>query len=299
MLPPQVSFFIEILISGVTAGIMYALVGLGFVLIYKASRVFNFAQGVMVFVAALNLVSLMQLGVPLALALLLTIALMVAVAFTVERLVLRPLVNNDEIILFMATIGITFFLEGFIQAVWGSRAHKLDVGIPDAVMILPGDILVNQFDLVASAIAATLVVVLAITFNKTKTGRALRAVADDHQAAQSIGIPLRTIWVIVWSVAGVVALVAAIVWGHRLGVQQSLNLIALKALPVIILGGLTSIPGAIIAGLMVGVGEKMAEIYLGPIIGNGIENWFAFALVLVVLCFRPQGLFGERSIARV
>ena len=291
-------FFAEVVITGLLTGVMYSLVALGFVLIFKASGVFNFAQGVMVLFAALTLVGLMEHGVPVWLALALTMAVMVALAFAVERVILRPLVNQPHIILFMATIGLTFFLEGFGELLWGSNVKKLDVGIPNKSFEV-GGILLNQFDLFAAVTAAVLVGVLAVFFHKTSVGRALRAVADDHQAALSVGIPLKTIWVIVWSVAGIVAMVAGIMWGARSGVQFSLSLIALKALPVLILGGFTSVPGAIIGGLIIGVGEKIAEIYWGPLVGGAIENWFAYMLALAFLLFRPQGLFGEKIIERV
>jgi branched-chain amino acid transport system permease protein len=291
-------FFAEVVINGVLTGVMYSLVALGFVLIFKASGIFNFAQGVMVLFAALTLVGLMEHGVPVWLALALTMVVMVALAFAIERVMLRPLVNQPHIILFMATIGLTFFLEGFGELLWGSNVKKLDVGIPNQSFEV-GGILLNQFDLFAAVIAAILVGVLAVFFHKTPIGRALRAVADDHQAALSVGIPLKTIWVVVWSVAGIVAMVAGIMWGAKSGVQFSLSLIALKALPVLILGGFTSVPGAIVGGLIIGVGEKVAEIYWGPLVGGAIENWFAYVLALVFLLFRPQGLFGERIIERV
>jgi branched-chain amino acid transport system permease protein len=291
-------FFAEVVINGLLTGVMYSLVALGFVLIFKASGVFNFAQGVMVLFAALTLVGLMEHGVPVWLALALTMVVMVALAFAIERLMLRPLVNQPHIILFMATIGLTFFLEGFGELLWGSNVKKLDVGIPNESFEV-GGILLNQFDLFAAVTAAALVGVLVVFFHKTAIGRALRAVADDHQAALSVGIPLKTIWVVVWSVAGIVAMVAGIMWGAKSGVQFSLSLIALKALPVLILGGFTSVPGAIIGGLIIGVGEKIGEIYWGPLVGGAIENWFAYVLALVFLLFRPQGLFGERIIERV
>ncbi len=291
-------FFIEVVINGLLTGVMYSLVALGFVLIFKASGVFNFSQGVMVLFAALTLVGLMEKGVPVWLALILTMLVMIALAFAVERFMLRPLVNQEHIILFMATIGLTFFLEGFGETLWGSNVKRLDVGIPSDSFDFHG-VLLNQFDLFAAAIGAVLVAGLAIFFHKTPVGRALRAVADDHQAAMSVGIPLKTIWIIVWSVAGIVAMVAGIMWGAKSGVQFSLSLIALKALPVLILGGFTSVPGAIIGGLIIGVGEKVAEIYWGPLVGGAIENWFAYVLALVFLFFRPQGLFGERIIERV
>ena len=292
------AFFIEVVITGLLTGVMYSLVALGFVLIFKASGVFNFSQGVMVLFAALTLVGFMDMGVPVWIALIITMLVMIALAFAVERLMLRPLVNQDPIILFMATIGLTFFLEGFGETLWGSNVKRLDVGIPNESFEIHG-VLLNQFDLFAAAIGAVLVASLAIFFHKTPVGRALRAVADDHQAAMSVGIPLRTIWIIVWSVAGIVAMVAGIMWGAKSGVQFSLSLIALKALPVLILGGFTSVPGAIIGGLIIGVGEKIAEIYWGPLVGGAIENWFAYVLALAFLLFRPQGLFGERIIERV
>jgi len=291
-------FFAEVLIGGVAAGLMYSLVALGFVLIFKASGVFNFAQGVMVLFAALNLVGLMGLGVPVPVALVLTMAIMVALAFAIERVVLRPLVNQEHIILFMATIGLNFFLEGFGEMLWGANVKKLDVGIPDRSFIAAG-IQMNQLELIAAVTAGILVAVLAVFFQGTRIGRALRAVADDHEAALSIGIPLKTIWVVVWSVAGLVAIVAGIMWGAKSGVQFSLSLIALKALPVLILGGFTSVPGAIVGGLIIGVGEKIGEVYWGPLVGGAIENWFAYVVALAFLLFRPQGLYGERIIERV
>ena len=291
-------FFIEVVVGGLSAGVMYSLVALGFVLIFKASGVFNFAQGVLALFAALTLVGIMEWGVPIPIALMLTVGVMVALAFAIERLVLRPLVNQEHIILFMSTIGLAFFLEGLGDSLWGSNVKRLDIGIPDSSFEV-GGVLLNEFELVAAATAATLVAVLAVFFHYTRIGRALRAVADDHQAALSVGIPLRTIWIIVWSVAGIVALVAGIMWGSKSGVQFSLSLIALKALPVLILGGFTSVPGAIVGGLIIGVGEKIAEIYWGPALGGAIEGWFAYMLALVFLVFRPQGLFGERIIERV
>ncbi len=357
--------FIEVVLGGLLAGVLYSLVALGFVLIFKASGVFNFAQGAMVLFAALSLVRLMSnelspvhywgaaavLGVAVGYVLLLfwrrarpaalpgrgaswgligvfgligaalaalhgtagwsgwvavpaTAAIMGLLAVAIERLVLRPLVNQEPIILFMATIGITFFIDGFGQTIWGSEIYTLDLGIPKDPMFLlesvfEGGILVNKLDIFAAVIAGALVAVLAVFFQKTRIGRALRAVADDHQAALSVGIPLNQIWIIVWTVAGFVALVAGIVWGSALGVQFSIALVALKALPVLILGGFTSVPGAIVGGLIIGMGEKLAEVYLGPVLGGGIENWFAYMLALIVLLFRPQGLFGERIIERI
>src|SRR5882724_5142041 len=292
------TFLVEVLIGGVFAGLMYSLVALGFVLIYKASGVFNFAQGVMVLFAALTLVGLLERGAPLVLALLLTMAVMGVLAFAIERVVLRPLVNQEQIILFMATIGLNFFLEGFGELLWGSDVKKLDVGIPDTSFMVWG-VQVNRLELTAAITAAVLVAVMAVFFQRTRIGRALRAVADDHEAALSIGIPLNTIWIVVWSVAGLVAIVAGIMWGAKSGVQFSLSLIALKALPVLILGGFTSVPGAIVGGLIIGTGEKLAEVYWGPLVGGAIENWFAYVLALAFLLVRPQGLFGEKIIERV
>ena len=292
------TFLVEVLIGRVAAGLMYSLVALGFVLIFKASGVFNFAQGVMVLFAALTLVGLTERGVPVALSLVLTMVVMVALAFAIERVVLRPLVNQEYIILFMATIGLSFFLEGFGELLWGSNVKKLDVGIPDTSFMFRG-VQINKLEMIAALTAAVLVTILAVFFQKTRIGRALRAVADDHEAALSIGIPLKTIWVVVWSVSGLVALVAGIMWGAKSGVQFSLSLIALKALPVLILGGFTSVPGAIVGGVLIGVGEKVGEVYWGPLVGGAIENWFAYVLALVFLLFRPQGLFGERIIERV
>jgi branched-chain amino acid transport system permease protein len=290
--------------------VLYSLVALGFVLIYKASGVFNFAQGSMVLFAALA-VARMSEKMPLWAAILVAIVIMVALAFVIERLVLRPLVNQEGVALLMATLGVTYFLDGLGQAVWGSDIYSIELGIArEPVMILDGvfqgGILINRDDVAAAVVAVLLVAALALFFQKTKTGRALRAVADDHQAAQSIGIPLNRIWVIVWSVAGLVAIVAGVIWGGKLGVQFSLSQVALKALPVVILGGFTSIPGAIVGGLIIGVGEKMAEVFLGPplvkaldLAGGGIENWFAYVLALLFLLVRPEGLFGERNIDRV
>jgi len=295
--------WIEVVLGGLMSGVLYSLVALGLVLIFKASGVFNFAQGAMVLFAALSLVRIME-KLPLPLALAAAVAIMIALAFLIERLVLRPLVNQPDIVLFMATLGIAYFLDGFGQTIWGSDVYTLDIGMPKEPKILfestfEGGILVNTEDVLAALIAGMLVALLAAFFQKTGTGRALRAVADDHQAAQSIGIPLNRIWVIVWSISGLVALVAGVIWGSKLGVQFSLQLVALKALPVVILGGFTSVPGAIVGGLIIGLGEKISEVYLGPLLGGGIENWFAYVLALVFLLFRPEGLFGERHIDRV
>jgi branched-chain amino acid transport system permease protein len=305
---------LETIISGLMSGMLYSLVALGFVLIYKASGVFNFAQGAMVLFAALAmarfsewipqwtgleskvLVNLLAFAVAL--------VFMVAVAYLIEKFVLGKLVNQEGVALLMATLGISYFLDGLGQSIFGSSIYKIDVGMPKDPMFLlegvfPGGLLVNKEDLVAAVIATGLVASLAAFFQFTKTGRALRAVADDHQAAQSIGIPLNRIWVIVWSVAGFVALVAGVIWGSKLGVQFSLSVLALKALPLVILGGLTSVPGAIVGGLILGVGEKLAEVFIGPYVGGGIEIWFAYVLALGFLLFRPQGLFGEKIIDRV
>ena len=308
------AFFLETLFGGLMAGMLYSLVALGFVLIYKASGVFNFAQGAMVLVAALSMARFSEwipqwTGIESkvlanVLAFAVSVVFMFLLAWVIERLVLRHLVNQEGVTLLMATLGITYFIDGFGQTLFGSDIYKIDVGMPkDPVCVLDsifeGGVLINQEDVVAALIAAVLVAALSVFFQKTGTGRALRAVADDHQAAQSIGIPLNRIWVIVWCVAGITALVAGIIWGSKLGVQFSLTTVALRALPVIILGGLTSVPGAIIGGLIIGVGEKLSEVYLGPMVGGGIEIWFAYMLALVFLLFRPQGLFGEKIIDRV
>ncbi len=306
--------FLETLFGGLMTGMLYSLVALGLVLIFKASGVFNFAQGAMVLFAALAMARFSEwmpqllgfdnkvLGNVLAFAG--ALAVMIVVAWLIERLVLGKLVNQEGIALLMATLGVAYFLDGFGQTVFGSDIYKIDIGLPkDPIFLMestfPGGILINKEDLYAAAIAAALVIGLTLFFQKTSTGRALRAVADDHQAAQSIGIPLSRVWVIVWSVAGFVALVAGMIWGSKLGVQFSLSVLALKALPVVILGGLTSVPGAIIGGLIIGVGEKLSEVYIGPMLGGGIEIWFGYVLVLFVLLVRPQGLFGEKIIDRV
>ena len=308
------AFFLETLFGGLMAGMLYSLVALGFVLIFKASGVFNFAQGAMVLFAALAMARFSEwipqwLGLDSKLlgnllAFTVSTVLMFMLAWLIERLVLRHLVNQEGVTLLMATLGITYFIDGFGQTLFGSDIYKIDVGMPkDPMFVLEGlfegGVLINQEDVIAAVVAAVLVAALSLFFQKTGTGRALRAVADDHQAAQSIGIPLNRIWVIVWCVAGITALVAGIIWGSKLGVQFSLTTVALRALPVIILGGLTSVPGAIIGGLIIGVGEKLSEVYLGPLVGGGIEIWFAYMLALVFLLFRPQGLFGEKIIDRV
>ena len=307
-------FFLETLFGGLMSGMLYALIGLGFVLIFKASGVFNFAQGAMVLVAALCMARFSEwipkwfgfssLFLANVLAFAVSAALMWVLAVVVERLVLRHLVNQEATTLLMATLGIAYFLEGFGQIAFGASVYTINVGMPkDPAMILDnvfeGGLLINLEDLTAAAVAAILVAVLALFFQVTATGRALRAVADDHQAAQSVGIPLNRIWVIVWTVAGIVALVAGIIWGSKFGVQFTLATATLRALPVVILGGLTSVPGAIIGGLIIGVGEKLSEVYIGPLVGGGIEIWFAYVLALVFLLFRPQGLFGEKIIDRV
>ena len=302
------------MIGGLMAGMLYSLVALGFVLIYKASGVFNFAQGAMVLFAALAMARFAE-WIPLytsitspvvgnLIAFVLAAGVMFIVAWVVEYLVLRHLVNQEGTTLLMATLGITYFLDGVGQSIFGSDIYKIDIGMPKEPLMafekfFEGGIMINQEDLVAAVIAAALVAMLSLFFQKTTTGRALRAVADDHQAAQSIGIPLNRIWVIVWCVAGVVALVAGMIWGSKLGVLFSLSTVALRALPVVILGGLTSVPGAIIGGLIIGVGEKLSEVFLGPYVGGGIEIWFAYVLALGFLLVRPQGLFGEKIIDRV
>ena len=296
------TFFFEVLIGGLLSGVMYSLVALGFVLIYKASGVFNFAQGAMVFFAALTYVGLLEMGLSPWLALPATLAVMVIVGLATERIVLRPMVNQPQISLFMATIGLTFFLEGLAQWMWGANVRGLELGLQDepiAWVTEKTGMSVSKFDLVAAAVAAILVTALALFFSRTRIGRALRAVADDHQAAMAIGIPLQQIWAIVWSVAGAVALVAGLLWGARNGVQYALTFVALKALPVLILGGFDSIPGAIVGGLIIGASEKLAEVYLGPYVGGGIEGWFPYVLALVFLLFRPEGLFGEKIIRRI
>ncbi len=329
---PQFFYTIEVILNGLMAGVMYALVALGFVLIFKSSGIFNYAQGVMALFAAQTLVGI-QTGlvpfshlinavfgtdlhhfgweIPSVLAILATTLVMIGFAWLVVRLVLKPLAGQEPIILFMATIGLAYFMEGFGDLMWGSDIKKLDVGLPqggnigieESTSFLGGEefygFYIDNLDIWAAVIATLLVVALVVFSQYTKVGRALRAVADDHQAALSVGINLETIWVIIWSVAGFVALVAGIMWGAKLGVQFSLSLIALKALPVLMLGGFTSIPGAIVGGLIIGVGEKLFEFSIGPLIGGATENWFAYVLALVFLVFRPQGLFGEKIIERV
>jgi len=331
---PDFLYTIEVILNGLMAGVMYSLVALGFVLIFKASGIFNYAQGVMALFAAMTLVGIQNGQVPFAhlmnaifgtkihgfgwslpavAAILLTLVVMILFAFLVERFVLKHLVNQDPIILFMATIGLAYFMEGFGDLMWGADIKVLDVGVPQGGSLWLEEftsgwaaegsnyygMYIDKLDLVATVVAVLLVITLTLFSQYTKTGRALRAVADDHQAALSVGISLRKIWVIVWAIAGFVAMVAGIMWGAKSGVQFSLSLIALKALPVLILGGFTSIPGAIIGGLIIGVGEKLFEFAIGPMIGGATENWFAYVLALVFLIFRPQGLFGEKIIERV
>ncbi|RLK03706.1 branched-chain amino acid ABC transporter permease [Ruegeria conchae] len=328
-MPEQLVFAMEVILNGLMAGVLYALVALGFVLIYKASGIFNYAQGVMALFAAMTLVGIMNGQVPFAhlinaifgthvhyfgwnvpalLAIILTMAVMVLLAWAVQRFVMRHLVGQEPIILFMATIGLAYFLEGVADLMWGSEIKTLDVGLPQGINLWIDETTFNIFDygffidnldIVATIIAALLVAALVAFSQYTKQGRAMRAVADDHQAALSVGISLNFIWVMVWSVAGFVALVAGIMWGTKSGVQFSLSLIALKALPVLMLGGFTSIPGAIVGGLIIGVGEKLFEFAIGPLVGGATENWFAYVLALIFLVFRPQGLFGEKIIERV
>ncbi len=328
-MPDQLLYAMEVTLNGLMTGVLYSLVALGFVLIFKASGIFNYAQGVMALFAAMTLVGIMEGQVPFAplingllgtemhkfgwevpalLAIILTIGVMVLLAWMVQRFVMRHLVNQEPIILFMATIGLAYFLEGISDLMWGSEIKKLDVGLPQGINTLIDEttfgwfgygFFIDNLDIVATVIAALLVIALMLFSSYTKEGRALRAVADDHQAALSVGISLNFIWVLVWSVAGFVALVAGIMWGTKSGVQFSLSLIALKALPVLMLGGFTSIPGAIVGGLIIGVGEKLFEFAIGPMVGGATENWFAYVLALVFLVFRPQGLFGEKIIERV
>lgn len=298
-------FLLQVLWEGFVAGTLYALLALGFVLIFKASGVFNFAQGIMVVFAALSLVGLHALGVPAYLALLLALAIMGALAISVERVVLRHLVNQPDIILFMSTIGITYFLIGLGELVFGGDPKTMiteELGLPTGatdIDVFGGLLILQHIDIAAAVIAVLLVAGLAFFFSVTRIGRALRAVADDHQAALSVGISLNQIWVIVWFAAGIVALTTGIMWGARSDVSFALQIIALKALPVLVLGGFTSVPGAIIGGLIIGFGEKLFEIYWGGLLGGGVESWFAFVIALIFLLFRPQGLFGEKIIERI
>ncbi|ATN36652.1 branched-chain amino acid ABC transporter permease (plasmid) [Rhizobium sp. ACO-34A] len=292
------SLFLETLIGGLLAGTMYSLVAIGFVLIYKASGVFNYAQGSILLFAALTFVALTDNGVPVVAALAITIAILIITAIAIERLLLRPLTNRSPMTLFMATLGLAYIIEGAAQGIMGSQVRALDLGVEDLPIFL-GDILISQFDLMAAGVAIVLVLVLSLLFNRTRIGIALRAVADDTRAALSIGIDINRIWQIVWAVAGLVGLVAGLLWGARQGVQFSLSLVVLKALPVLIIGGFTSIAGAIVGGLIVGASESLAETYIGPFIGGGITPWFAYVLALAFLFIRPAGLFGERQIERV
>lgn len=328
-MPDQLLFAMEVTLNGLMAGVLYSLVALGFVLIFKASGIFNYAQGVMALFAAMTLVGIQNGQVPFShlinaifgtdlhhfgwhvpalLAIILTLGVMVLFAIVVERYILKHLVNQEPIILFMATIGLAYFMEGFGDLMWGSDIKKLDIGLPQGLNETLESVtyswwgygfFIDNLDIAATIVAAILVVTLTLFSQYSKTGRALRAVADDHQAALSVGISLRFIWVIVWSIAGFVALVAGVMWGAKSGVQFSLSLIALKALPVLMLGGFTSIPGAIVGGLIIGVGEKLFEFAIGPMIGGATENWFAYMLALLFLVFRPQGLFGDKIIERV
>jgi branched-chain amino acid transport system permease protein len=328
-MPDQLIYAMEVFFNGLMAGVLYALVALGFVLIYKASGIFNYAQGVMALFAAMTLVGVMEGQVPFShlinailgtkvhhfgwhlpafVGIIATVIVMVILAWLVQRIIFKHLVGQEPIILFMATIGLAYFMEGLGDMMWGSEIKKLDVGLPQGINLWIDETTYNIFDygffidnldIVATIIAVTLVASLVIFAQYTKEGRAMRAVADDHQAALSVGVSLNFIWIMVWSVAGFVALVAGIMWGTKSGVQFSLSLIALKALPVLMLGGFTSIPGAIVGGLIIGVGEKLFEFLVGPLIGGATENWFAYVLALLLLVFRPQGLFGEKIIERV
>ena len=292
------SFFLEVLLGGTLAGVMYSLVAIGFVLIYRASGVFNFAQGSLVLFAALTFVNLTERGIPFVVAFIVTFFVIFILVLLIDALILKHLINRSVITLFMATLGLSYVIEGLSQTVWGTQVHGLELGISDTPISLFG-IMVSKFDLFATAIAGGLVIILSLLFSKTRFGIALRAVADDPLAAQSVGIKLNKIWILVWSVAGLVALVAGLLWGARLSVQFSLSLVVLKALPVLIIGGFTSISGAIVAGLIVGATEKLAEIYLGSIIGSGIENWFPYVLAILFLMIRPTGLFGQQQVVRV
>ncbi|OYU40795.1 MAG: branched-chain amino acid ABC transporter permease [Pseudorhodobacter sp. PARRP1] len=290
-------FLIEVTIGGLLSGVMYALVAIGFVLIYKTSGVLNFAQGAMVLFAALTFVSLVEAGVPFFVALIISAAIMVALGFAIERTVLRPLANRSPMTLFMATLGLSYIIEGAAQIIWGTEVHRLDLGISNAPFQVAG-VFISTFDLVAAAIAAVLVATLTAFFRWTRTGLAFRAVADDQFAALAVGLRLDRTWATVWAAAGIVALVAGLLWGARLGVQFSLSLIVLKALPVLVLGGFDSVLGAIVAGLAIGASEKLAEVYLGPFVGGGIEGWFAYVVALLVLLIRPSGLFGQKLVER-
>ena len=292
------SFFFEVTINGLLVGIMYALVAMGFALIFKASDVFNFAQGDFSLLAGLALVGFLEMGMPVWLAIVCTLGVMAILAYSTVFIIFTPLVARPPLILFMAAIGLSFLVQGIGQAIWGTDAKGLDIGIPDNPIIL-GEIYLSTFDLIFGVIAGLVLAGLVLFFQKTRTGRALRAVADDHEAALSVGIPLLKAWAVVWVIAGIVALVAGIAWGSRLGVQFSLSLIALKALPVLILGGIDSIPGAIIAGLAIGALENLAEVYIGPFVGGGIQSFFPYLMALLFLWFKPYGMFGKEIVERV
>ena len=293
----EILFFIEVLVGGLLSGVMYSLVAIGFVLIYKTSNVLNFAQGAMVLFAALTFVSLVERGMPFASAMIITFAIMVALGFVIERTVLRPLVNRSQMTLFMATLGMSYIIEGVAQLAWGTQVHRLDLGIDDTPFNI-GGILISSLDMVIAVVAVALVASLSAFLYWTRIGLAFRAVADDQFAALAVGLRLQFIWGTVWAAAGFVALVAGLLWGARLGVQFSLSLIVLKALPVLVIGGFDSILGAIVGGLIIGVGEKVAEIYIGPFIGSGIEAWFAYVIALAFLLIRPSGLFGQKIVER-
>lgn len=295
--PQELLFFTEVLVGGLLSGVMYSLVAIGFVLIYKTSGVLNFAQGAMVLFAALTFVSLVERGVPFAAALMITFGIMIILGLTIERAVLRPLVNKPPITLFMATLGLSYIIEGGAQLVWGTQVHALELGIEDTPLEIAG-VLISKFDLFAAGIAAVMVAVLTAFFQFTRTGLAFRAVADDTFAAYAVGLRLPRIWASVWTAAGFIALTAGLLWGSRLGVQFALSLVVLKALPVLVLGGFDSIPGAIVGGLIIGAAEKLAEVYIGPVFGGGIESWFAYVIALAFLLIRPSGLFGQRLVER-
>lgn len=298
----QLAFILEVVVAGLLSGTMYSLVALGYVLIYKSSSNFNFAQGAMVFFAVLSFVGLMELGIPFAAAFIATILLMMLLGLLTEKLILRPLTNQSEETVLMATIGLGFFLEGLTQAIWGVEVRKLDLGVKDFPIPWIADnlkLFISALDLFAAAVALTMIAGISLIFKYTKVGLGLRAVADDPGAASSIGIPLKNIMFFVWSAAGVVALVAGIMWGARAGVQFALVDLALKALPVLIIGGFSSISGALIAGLIVGATEKILEVFLGPMFGGGIEGWAPYVMAILFLLYRPEGLFGEKIIRRV
>jgi branched-chain amino acid transport system permease protein len=298
----EILFFFEVVVGGLLAGTMYSLVALGFVLIYKASSVFNFAQGAMVFFAVLSFCGFMELGMPFVVAFFVTVLMMILLGMATERLVLRPLQSQSEDTLLMATIGLGYVLEGLAQAAWGVEVRRLDLGIPDYPIMWIADsigIFISALDLTAAAIAGLMVGFLYLLFRYTKIGLGLRAVADDPGAASSVGIPLKHVMLLVWSLAGIVALVAGMMWGARAGVQFALVDLALKALPVLIIGGFTSIPGAIVAGLLVGASEKVLEVYIGPFFGGAIEGWAPYVIAVFFLLYRPEGLFGEKIIRRV